>query len=53
MRHLSLFASKQEGFDAAAASRAAAEHRPPFMTWLAVAVGVAGVAICAVAILLF
>jgi hypothetical protein len=49
MRHLSSFAAKQDGFGTAAASRSAAEHRPPFMIWLAL---VAGVAICAIALLL-
>jgi hypothetical protein len=49
MRHLSSFATKQDGFGTAAASRSAAEHRPSFMIWLAL---VAGVAICAIALLL-
>jgi hypothetical protein len=50
MRHLFLCATEQDGFDAASASREAAESGPPFMTWLVL---VAGVAICAIAILLF
>jgi len=49
MRHLFLFATKHNGFGAAAASRATAEHGTAFMAWLAV---VAGVAICAIAFLL-
>jgi hypothetical protein len=49
MRHLFLFGPGQHGFGAPAASRAAVEHRPAFMTWLAV---VAGIAICAIATLL-
>jgi hypothetical protein len=49
MRHLSSFATTQDGFRTAAASRSAVEHRPPFMIWLAL---VAGVAICAIALLL-
>jgi hypothetical protein len=49
MRQLFSFATKRDGLRAPKGSRAAAEHRPAFMTWLAV---VAGVAICAVATLL-
>jgi hypothetical protein len=50
MRHLFFCATEQDGFDAASASRQAAEYGPPFVTWLLL---VAGLAICAVAILLF
>jgi hypothetical protein len=50
MRHLFLCATERDAFDAAPASRDAAEYGPPFMTWLVL---VAGVALCAIAILLF